>query len=71
MTGTEAPATGEPTWKIRDLERYVAVDNVCAWPNLTVLRDGTIVAVGFNKPSHGGVVGDTDSPYKGQAPAPQ
>ncbi len=38
----------------------VAVDNVCAWPNLTVLRDGTIVAVGFNKPSHGGVVGDID-----------
>ena len=38
----------------------VAVDNVCAWPNLTVLRDGTIVAVGFNKPSHGGLVGDID-----------
>jgi hypothetical protein len=39
----------------------VAVDNVCAWPNLTVLPDGTITAVGFNKPGHGGVVGDVDS----------
>jgi len=25
----------------------IAVDNVCAWPNLTVLRDGTV----WNKPS--------------------
>lgn len=38
----------------------VAVDNVCAWPNLTVLGDGTIAAVGFNKPRHGGIVGDID-----------
>lgn len=30
----------------------VAVDNVCAWPNLTVLRDGTIVASIHNQPSH-------------------
>jgi len=30
----------------------VAVDNVCAWPNLTVLRDGTIVATIHNQPSH-------------------
>ena len=30
----------------------VAVDNVCAWPNLTVLRDGTIVAAIHNQPSH-------------------
>ena len=30
----------------------VAVDNVCAWPNLTLLRDGTIVATIHNQPSH-------------------
>jgi hypothetical protein len=30
----------------------VAVDNVCAWPNLTVLQDGTIVATIHNQPSH-------------------
>jgi hypothetical protein len=38
----------------------VAVDNVCAWPNLTVLGDGTIVATIFNKPSHGLVAGDVE-----------
>jgi hypothetical protein len=30
----------------------VAVDNVCAWPNLTMLPDGTIVATIHNRPSH-------------------
>ena len=36
----------------------VAVDNVCAWPNLTVLPDGTIAAVIYSLPSHGGGEGD-------------
>ena len=36
----------------------VAVENVTAWPNLTLLRDGTIVAALFNKPSHGRVAGE-------------
>lgn len=40
--------------------RFVAVDNVCAWPNLTVLRDGTIVATIFNQPSHGKAEGDVE-----------
>src|SRR3989304_302354 len=38
----------------------VAVDNVCAWPNLTLLGDGAIVATIFNKPSHGQVAGDVE-----------
>ena len=38
----------------------VAVDNVCAGPNLTVLEDGTIVATIFNQPSHGSVAGDVE-----------
>lgn len=38
----------------------VAVDNVCAWPNLTQLRDGTIAAVIFNKPCHACMVGDVE-----------
>jgi Neuraminidase (sialidase) len=38
----------------------VAVDNVCAWPNLTVLRDGTIIATIFNQPSHGLMAGDVE-----------
>ncbi|MCX7826381.1 MAG: glycoside hydrolase [Verrucomicrobiae bacterium] len=40
--------------------RYVAIDNVCAWPNLATLRDGTIVATIFNQPSHGRAEGDVD-----------
>ncbi len=43
-----------------ELERYVAVDNVCAWPNLTLLKDGTIVAAIFNHPSHGLAEGDVE-----------
>ena len=31
-----------------------------AWPNLTLLRDGTIVAVLFNQPSHGQAEGDLE-----------
>ena len=34
------------------LGRYVAVDNVCAWPNLTLLSGGTIAAVIYGHPSH-------------------
>jgi len=30
----------------------VAIDKVCAWPNLMSLRDGTIVATIHNQPSH-------------------
>lgn len=33
--------------------RVVAVDGVCAWPNLTRLNDGTVVAIFHNQPSHG------------------
>jgi len=38
----------------------VAVRNVCAWPNLTVLSDGAIIATIFNNPSHGQMAGDVD-----------
>lgn len=37
---------------------HVAVDNVCAWPNLTVLPDGAIIATIYSLPSHGGGEGD-------------
>jgi hypothetical protein len=40
--------------------RFVSVDNVCAWPNLTVLRDGTIIATIFNQPSHAKREGDVE-----------
>lgn len=41
--------------------RIVAIDNVCAWPNLQQLRDGSIVAVVFNQPNHGYTEGDVDA----------
>lgn len=49
----EAPAPPPPL-----PESHVAVDNVCAWPNLTVLPNGDIVATIYSLPSHGGGEGD-------------
>jgi len=42
------------------MERYIAIDNVCAWPNLTQMPDGTIIATIFNQPTHGGWEGDVE-----------
>ena len=42
------------------MERYVAIDNVCAWPSLTLLPNGEIVATIFNKPYHGLWAGDVE-----------
>ena len=42
------------------MERFIAVDNVCAWPNLTLMPDGAIVATIFNQPTHGGWEGDVE-----------
>lgn len=42
-------------------EKYVSIDNVCAWPNLTQLRNGDIIATIFNQPSHGGGEGDVET----------
>ena len=38
----------------------VAIQDVCAWPNLTLLPDGTIVAAIFNQPAHANVAGDVE-----------
>jgi hypothetical protein len=42
------------------IQRFVAVDNVCAWPQLTLLRDGTIAAILHNQPAHGQREGDVE-----------
>ncbi|TNJ63755.1 exo-alpha-sialidase [Paenibacillus hemerocallicola] len=42
------------------METYIAIDNVCAWPNLTLLPDGTIAAVLFNKPNHSLAEGEVE-----------
>lgn len=41
-------------------ERYVAIDNVCAWPNLTLTPDGSIAAIIWNQPCHGRWEGDVE-----------
>ncbi len=41
----------------QDILRFIAIDNVCAWPALTVLPDGSINATIFGKPSHGQMEG--------------
>jgi len=43
-----------------DVERYVAIDNVCAWPILNRLPDGRISAIIFNQPTHGGWEGEIE-----------
>ena len=40
------------------MQHFIAIDNVCAWPNLTVLPDGSVVAVVFDQPTHGRWEGD-------------
>ncbi|MEO2045307.1 MAG: sialidase family protein [Pirellulales bacterium] len=42
------------------MERFVAIDNVCAWPNLTRLPDGAIAANIYNQLIHGDWEGDVE-----------
>lgn len=56
--GSAPAATTEPVPP--KIARYVVVDNVCAWPNLTVLSDGSIAAIIHNQPSHARKEGDID-----------
>ena len=63
ISNAAAAESGPRYVKARDGRKarpLVAVDNVCAWPNLTVLPDGAIVATIFNHPSHGQAAGDVD-----------
>ena len=43
----------------QDIQRLIAIDNVCAWPNLTLLPDGSINSTIFGQPSHGQMPGAT------------
>jgi hypothetical protein len=42
------------------MDHYVAIDNVCAWPNLTLMPNGDVVATIFNQPCHGKWEGDVE-----------
>ena len=37
-----------------------AIQKVCAWPNLTVLGDGTLAVAIYNRPVHGRWHGDVE-----------
>ncbi len=61
LFGTFSPAQTpvfHETQVIGNVENIIAVDNACAWPNLTLMPDGSIAALIFNKPSHGQEEGD-------------
>jgi hypothetical protein len=60
LLGSSCITMANPPREPPGIERFVAIDNVCAWPNLTVLEDGTIIATIFNQPSHGKVEGDVE-----------
>ncbi|MCA9177426.1 MAG: exo-alpha-sialidase [Planctomycetales bacterium] len=49
LCGQEAPE--EAT--LAGAQHVVAVEHVCAWPNLTRMPDGSLVAIIHNQPSHG------------------
>ncbi|MFQ6048206.1 MAG: sialidase family protein [Phycisphaerae bacterium] len=42
------------------IEEHVAIQGVCAWPNLQRLPDGSLVVLVFNQPCHGLWEGDLD-----------
>ena len=41
-------------------ERFIAIDNVCAWPNMTRLDDDELVVAIYNRPVHGRWYGDIE-----------
>ena len=56
----DEPVTYVKTASGERLVPHVAVDNVTAWPNLTLLPNGEIIASIFNQPSHGSVEGEVE-----------
>lgn len=53
------------TWKISNtggkiMERYIVVDNVCGWPKLTLMDDGSINLDVHNRPYHGSCDGSAE-----------
>jgi len=54
-----SPPKSIPT-QARIIQRLVAIQNVCAWPNLTLMPDGSVTAIVFNQPNHGITPGDLD-----------
>lgn len=51
------PATAAPSHTV--LSQTAVIPDVCAWPKLILLPDGTLIAALYNQPSHGQLPGDT------------
>ena len=60
LASTGGEGNPDRLFHMDNLERYVAIDNKCAWPNLTLMPDGSIVATIFSQPCHGSCEGDTE-----------
>ncbi len=58
VTVAAAQTTSEP--EPPGLRRIVAVKDICAWPNLTLMPDGSVAAIVFNQPAHGTQEGDIE-----------
>lgn len=51
------PAPAAPPHEV--LSQDAVISDVCAWPKLTLLPNGTIIAAIYDQPSHGQLPGDT------------
>ena len=51
---------GDNPGGLRGVVNRTAIQKVCAWPNLKLLKDGTLVAFIFNEPCHAQWEGDLD-----------
>jgi Neuraminidase (sialidase) len=59
LAGVQAATATAPA--LISAQRIVAVENVCAWPILVTLRDGTIISIIHNQPSHGQQEGEIEA----------
>ena len=57
---TTALAAATGPGNVRGIADSTAIQGVCAWPNLQILGDETILAMIFNQPCHGLWEGDLD-----------
>ena len=56
LNATTSAAEPEPP----EIQHVVAVKDVCAWPNLSLTKDGEILAILHNQPAHGTQGGDVE-----------
>jgi len=59
-TGTASERATKETDNPAKIETRIAIQGVCAWPNLQQLPDGTLLAIIYNQPNHGRWEGELD-----------